>query len=72
MKLYDIIVVIPMAGLGSRFSEYGFKKNKYMIPINKSLEPMISMAITTLMPKNCLLNMKWIFIIKNDDKLYKL
>jgi dTDP-glucose pyrophosphorylase len=63
---FDLVVVIPMAGLGSRFTDYGFKTNKYMLPINKDLDPMISKAITTLFPKDEL-NIKWIFITRTED-----
>lgn len=41
-------VVIPMAGLGTRFSSYGFKKNKYLLPIDTNLTPMIEAAICSL------------------------
>lgn len=41
-------VVIPMAGLGSRFKDYGFKTNKYLLPINTKLEYMIEKAIISL------------------------
>ena len=41
-------VVIPMAGLGTRFSSYGFKQNKYLLPIDTNLTPMIEMAILSL------------------------
>jgi dTDP-glucose pyrophosphorylase len=41
-------IVIPMAGLGSRFVDYGFKTNKYLLPINLKLDTMISSAINTL------------------------
>jgi dTDP-glucose pyrophosphorylase len=43
-----IQVVIPMAGIGSRFKTYGFKKNKYLLPINTDLNPMIETAIDSL------------------------
>ncbi len=35
-KQYDkkINILIPMAGLGSRFSKYGFKNIKPLIPLN--------------------------------------
>lgn len=41
-------VVIPMAGLGSRFTDYGFKLNKYLLPINILMEKMIEKAILSL------------------------
>lgn len=37
-----------MAGLGSRFTEYGFITNKYLLPIHTSLQPMIEKAIASL------------------------
>ena len=41
-------VVIPMAGLGSRFASYGFNVNKYLLPVNIELESMIELAIVSL------------------------
>ncbi len=41
-------VIIPMAGLGSRFTDYGFTINKYLLPIDGNLQPMIKAAILTL------------------------
>jgi dTDP-glucose pyrophosphorylase len=41
-------VVIPMAGIGSRFKEYGFKTNKYLLPIDLELHYMIEKAIVSL------------------------
>ena len=41
-------VVIPMAGLGSRFTTYGFKENKYLLPVDRHLTKMIEKAILTL------------------------
>lgn len=55
-------VVIPMAGLGSRFSTYGFTTNKYLLPLDTELTPMIELAITSLCLKNC----KYIFIIRDE------
>jgi dTDP-glucose pyrophosphorylase len=43
-----LTVVIPMAGLGTRFTDYGFKANKYMLPITVNLETMIEKAIVSL------------------------
>jgi dTDP-glucose pyrophosphorylase len=57
-------VVIPMAGLGSRFSKYGFKKNKYLLPIDSALTPMITKAIETLGLKDA----EFIFIIRKDQE----
>ncbi|MFZ9794427.1 MAG: hypothetical protein ACO3F3_19035, partial [Gemmataceae bacterium] len=56
-----INVIIPMAGLGLRFTEYGFTQNKYMLPVNKNHDPMIEKAITTLqVPENS----KFFFILR--------
>ena len=41
-------VVIPMAGVGSRFTSYGFNVNKYLLPVNIELESMIELAIVSL------------------------
>jgi dTDP-glucose pyrophosphorylase len=59
-----MIVVIPMAGTGSRFSSFGFKKNKYLLPIDSDLTPMIQMAIKTL---NLPSDTKFIFIVRQDQ-----
>jgi dTDP-glucose pyrophosphorylase len=59
-----INVIIPMAGLGSRFTEYGFTRNKYMLPVNKNHDPMIEKAITTLqVPENS----KFFFILREEN-----
>jgi len=57
-------VIIPMAGLGSRFTEYGFTENKYLLPIDKYLTKMIEKAILTLnikIPLTC-----FIFILREE------
>jgi dTDP-glucose pyrophosphorylase len=56
-------VVIPMAGLGSRFIDYGFQTNKYLLPIDKSLTPMIELAITSL---NISVSATYIFILREQ------
>jgi dTDP-glucose pyrophosphorylase/mannose-6-phosphate isomerase-like protein (cupin superfamily) len=56
-------VVIPMAGLGTRFTQYGFKQNKYLLPINIDLVPMIEVAITSL---NINIPCKYFFIINEQ------
>ena len=59
-----INVIIPMAGLGSRFVDYGFKINKYLLPINLNLTTMIEYAITTLnINEEC----RYIFIIRKSE-----
>jgi dTDP-glucose pyrophosphorylase len=59
-----MIIVIPMAGLGSRFTSYGFKTNKYLLPVNFNLTPMIHEAVKTIGAPS---NAKFIFIIRNDQ-----
>ena len=44
----SINVIIPMAGLGSRFTKYGFTENKYLLPVDMNLTRMIEQAILTL------------------------
>ena len=56
-------VVIPMAGLGSRFSQYGFSKNKYLLPLDLNLVSMIEYAILSLaITVPC----KYIFILRDN------
>ena len=57
-------VVIPMAGIGSRFKKYGFKENKYLLPINIELEYMIEKAIVSLNIPN---PSKYFFIINEEN-----
>ena len=59
-----IQVVIPMAGIGSRFKTYGFRKNKYLLPINRDLTPMIEMAIDSL---GIHVPCKYYFIINEEN-----
>lgn len=57
-------IVIPMAGLGSRFTDYGFKTNKYLLPIDEKLTTMIESAIVSLnapAAKTC-----FIFILREE------
>jgi NDP-sugar pyrophosphorylase family protein len=58
-----MLLVIPMAGLGKRFADYGFKKNKYMLPIDAAATPMIKKAIDTLGFKECDI----LFIVRKDQ-----
>lgn len=53
-----------MAGLGSRFIEYGFQTNKYILPVNKSLTPMIELVITSL---NISVPTTYLFIIREQS-----
>lgn len=57
-------VVIPMAGLGSRFSTYGFRTNKYMLPVNINLDLMIHKAISSL---NINIPCSYFFVIRTDQ-----
>jgi dTDP-glucose pyrophosphorylase len=52
-------VIIPMAGLGSRFSNEGYSLPKHLIPVID--KPMIHSVI-----ENLNLDANWIFIIRND------
>jgi UDP-N-acetylglucosamine diphosphorylase / glucose-1-phosphate thymidylyltransferase / UDP-N-acetylgalactosamine diphosphorylase / glucosamine-1-phosphate N-acetyltransferase / galactosamine-1-phosphate N-acetyltransferase len=59
-----IQIIIPMAGLGTRFTSFGFKTNKYLLPINVEKQPMIELAITSLNVKTpC----KYFFIINEEN-----
>lgn len=53
-----------MAGIGSRFADYGFNTNKYMLPINTELTPMIELAITSLCVS---VPCSYLFIIREED-----
>ena len=58
-------VIIPMAGKGSRFSQYGFSLNKFLLPINHTQESMIHAAVKTLnIPDWC--QPQYIFIIQRS------
>ena len=57
-------IVIPMAGLGSRFTDYGFTKNKYLLPIDANLTPMIEAAILSLKAPPS--NTCFIFIVREE------
>jgi dTDP-glucose pyrophosphorylase len=65
----NINIVIPAAGIGSRFLEYGFKETKFLLPIDKKLKTMINEAINTLvMNSNNELKFTFIFILRITDK----
>lgn len=57
-------VVIPMAGIGSRFKEYGFKTNKYLLPIDLDLHYMIEKAIVSL---DIQVDCTYFFIINEEN-----
>jgi dTDP-glucose pyrophosphorylase len=65
----NINIVIPAAGIGSRFLDYGFKETKFLLPIDKNLKPMINGAINTLITnsKNEF-KFTFIFILRLNDK----
>jgi len=52
-----------MAGLGSRFTQYGFSTNKYLLPIDIQKTKMIEKAILTL---NIPIGSQFIFIIREE------
>ncbi len=53
-----------MAGLGSRFTKYGFTENKYLLPLDSDLTKMIEKAILSLCaPKDS----KFIFILREYE-----
>ena len=56
-------IIIPMAGLGTRFSNYGFSTNKYLLPIDIEKTKMIEKAILTL---NIPMNSQFIFILREE------
>lgn len=59
----ELNVVIPMAGIGSRFKNYGFSENKYLLPIDSTLTKMIEKAILTL---NIDVKVAFIFILLEE------
>jgi dTDP-glucose pyrophosphorylase len=59
-------ICIPMAGLGSRFRDYGFKTNKYLLPVNQQLETMIEKAITTI---NAPINSNYVFVLRQSSSV---
>ena len=52
-------ILIPMAGLGSRFQKVGYKDPKPLIPING--KPMIEQVIDSLN-----LDGQWIFVVQQE------
>jgi dTDP-glucose pyrophosphorylase len=62
--MQKLTIVIPMAGEGSRFKKYGFKLNKYMLPLNTQLETMIEKAIISLDVNLTTFDPLFIFITK--------
>jgi len=64
-------VIIPMAGLGSRFTKYGFSTNKYLLPVNLEKTKMIEKAILTLnIPHNDIQSdnhARFIFILREEN-----
>jgi dTDP-glucose pyrophosphorylase len=70
ISINEINIIIPMAGLGSRFSSYGFKTDKYLLPIDKNLLTMIELAILSLVNKIKNIKCNFIFIIRNNNFIY--
>lgn len=64
----ELNVVIPMAGLGSRFLKYGFTEDKYLLPIDNKFTTMIEKAILTL---NIKLRASFIFILREEKGINK-
>lgn len=60
-------VIIPMGGLGSRFIDYGFIEDKYLLPMDKQLTKMIDYAILTLINKIHNLQCCFIFILREEN-----
>jgi len=60
----ELNVVIPMAGIGLRFKNYGFSENKYLLPIDNTLTKMIEKAILTL---NINVKAAFIFILLEES-----
>lgn len=52
-KPKGIHVIIPAAGAGSRFSSYGFKVPKFLLPMDKNGKSMLQTAIETLNAPHC-------------------
>jgi len=68
MEKVDLNIIIPAAGLGSRFASYGFTKNKFLLPIDVELTKMIEKAIITLTMKAKNMRIKFIFILREEEK----
>lgn len=64
----DLNIIIPMAGLGSRFVDYGFTENKYLLPIDITLTKMIDKAILTLIKNIKNINCCFIFILREEKE----
>lgn len=65
--MVGLTVVIPMAGLGMRFAEYGFTVNKYMLPLNTRMEKMIELAILSLNVDIKRYDVTFVFVTRNID-----
>jgi dTDP-glucose pyrophosphorylase/quercetin dioxygenase-like cupin family protein len=63
----NLNIIIPMAGLGSRFTSYGFSENKYLLPIDNNLTKMIEKAIVTLNIN--IKNTNFIFILREENEI---
>jgi dTDP-glucose pyrophosphorylase len=69
----NIHVVIPMAGTGSRFADYGFKTPKFLLPLDMTGKKMIQAAVETL---NAPVGTEYTFVVsgsvKSDDLVQSL
>ena len=60
-------IIIPMAGLGARFTNYGFTTNKYLLPTDLMQTKMIENAILTLNIPSHIQPIHFIFIIREEN-----
>lgn len=61
----NINIIIPAAGIGSRFIDYGFKEIKFLLPIDINLTPMINGSVNTLvMNSGNKFHFRFIFILR--------
>ena len=68
----ELNIIIPMGGLGTRFTDYGFTENKYLLPLDANLTKMIDMAILTLINKKIKsaptdIKCSFIFILREEN-----
>ena len=62
-----INVVIPMVGIETLFSSYGFSIDKYLLPIDKYLTKMIEGAVISLGIDGYIYDVTFIFVIYEED-----
>ena len=61
-----INVVIPMVGIETLFSSYGFTRDKYLLPIDKYLTKMIEGAVISLGIDGYIYDVTFIFVIYEE------